>query len=90
VDVLIGKLRDARTAEAEMPATIRATAMSNVIAVSSSSRRWAKTALAFRDEMTADQWRRVTTALRHQPRPPALSVLTAKNSGSRFAKHNDL
>ena len=90
VDTLIGKLRDARTAEAEMPSTIRATVMSNVIAVPASARHWVKTATAFRDEITTDQWRRVTTALRHQQRPTALSALTTKNSGTQFAKHNDL
>ena len=90
VDTLIGELRDARTAEAEMPSTIRATAMSNVMAVPSSAKRWVKTATAFRDEITTDQWRRVTTALRHQQRPTALSALTTKNSGTQFAKHNDL
>lgn len=90
VDTLIGELRDARTAEAEMPSTIRATVMSNVIAVPASARHWVKTATAFRDEITTDQWRRVTTALRHQQRPTALSALTTKNSGTQFAKHNDL
>lgn len=90
VDTLIGELRDARTAEAEMPSTIRATVMSNFIAVPSSAKRWVSTGTAFRDEITSDQWRRVTTALRHQPRPTAWSALTTKNSGTQFAKRNDL
>ena len=90
VDTLIGKLRNARTAEEATPSTIRATVMSNVIAVPSSAKRWVKTATAFRDEITTDQWRRLITALRHQPRPTALSALTIKNNGTRFAKHNDL
>ena len=90
VDTLIGKLRNARTAEEATPSTIRATVMSSVIAVPPSARQWVKTAIAFRDEITTDQWRRVTTALRHQQRPTALSALTTKNSGTQFAKHNDL
>ena len=90
VDALIGKLRDARTAEAATSLTICATVMSNVIAVPSSAKQWVKTATAFRDEITTDQWRRVITALRHQPRPTALSALTTKNSGTQFAKRNDL
>ena len=80
VNALLAKLRDARHAEEPRPAMICATVTPNVIAVPSSASRWSLTAIAFRDEMGADQWRQVSTALRHQPRPVLSFWLTTKSS----------
>lgn len=80
VVVLIATLRDARNAEEASPTMIRATVMPNVIAVPSSPMRWHQTAIAFRDEMVADQWRQIATSLRHQPRADASLTLLKKIS----------
>ncbi len=82
VGALIARLRDARNAEEGNLAMIRATVTPNVMAVptpSSQASRWSQIAMAFRDEMTADRWRQLTTALRHQPRPVVPAALATKN-----------
>ena len=81
VDALIASLRDARMAEKTRPTMMRAMVTANVIAVpmrTSRIGRWRRTAIAFRDELTAILWLQLTTALRHQPRPDLTSALTPK------------
>ena len=93
VDAFIANLRDARAAEEASPAMIRATLAPDFIAVpvqSRSAKRWIQTAIAFRDEMAADRWRNLKTALRHQPQPVVSSVPITRISRSRFAKLSDL
>ena len=83
-NALIARLREARLEQAR-PEVTRAMVMPKVIAVSVQSlgaKRWTPTAIAFRDEMTVDRWRRVTIALRHQPRQALLSALTTKIGGT--------
>jgi len=80
VNALLDRLRDTRHAEEPRPAMIPATVMPNVIAVPSAARRWTRTAMAFRDEMAADRWRQLSTALRHQPRPAMSFTLSIKSN----------
>ena len=83
VEALLARLRDARTAEQTHSGGTRAAVVPGVIvarALSPSTTRWAQFAIAFRDEVTADRWRQLTTALRHQPRPITRSRLTG-NAG---------
>ena len=93
LDALLGELRDARTAGKLRTPMRRATVTPNVIAVASSANRWTPVATAFRDEMVPDRWRQVTTALRHQPRPPHRTLsawVSTKFSRTQFAKNDDL
>ena len=93
LDALLGELRDARTAGKLRTPMRRATVTPNVIAVPSSANRWTQVATAFRDEMVPDQWRQLTTALRHQPRPPHRTLsawVSTKFSRTQFAKNDDL
>ena len=81
VEALLARLRDARTAEQTRSTATRATVVPSGIVVptpSPSTTRWAQFAIAFRDEVTADRWRELTTALRHQPRAVTRSRLTGK------------
>ena len=78
VNTLMFTLRDARHAKDVSPVAIRATVMTNVIAVRLPSARWMRIFIAFRDEMTANQWRDLTTALRHQPRRSVRWTLVKK------------
>ena len=81
VNDLLATLRDTRNADEERPAMIRATVTPNLIAVPlSSESRWMQAAIAFRDEMEADRWRQLTTALRHQPHPAVSATVTTKIS----------
>ena len=80
-DRLVIALRDARSGDQPRINMIRATALTSVIAVASSAKRLMQFALAFRDEMTVDQWRQMSTALRHQPRRALPSMLARKKRG---------